>query len=104
MREADEVPNDEEITGEPHAANDAELVLEAQLGLLITIVCSGRAACTSTIALFQTREGELAQKIVGCFALGRREHRKVTLFEIELNIHAVGYFLATLDRVLVSGE
>ena len=73
--EAHEVPDDEEIAGEAHPADDAQLVLQPVPRRLRRVVA---------VALAQPLLAQLAQVVLRLLAVGRREDGEVPGLEVEL--------------------
>ena len=81
LRVAHEVPDDEEIRGEPHRLDDVELVLDA-----LDDMRRRRAA----VAILRAEHRELAQVRVLVVTFGHRERRQDRLAELELHVGALG--------------
>ena len=89
-RVRDEVADDQEVGGEPHAADHVELVLEAAPDLLADRV----------EPLAELRPGQLAQVVLGARRPGRkRELREQRPPEAELEIAALGDLEGAAQRV-----
>src|SRR5262249_7942184 len=93
--EAHEVPNDEEIAGKAHAADDVQLVMEPVAGGLRRPVA---------ITLPESLLAQFTQILLGFLPIRRREYGKVPGLEIQLDVAAVRDLLAALYRVRVIGE
>ena len=75
--EAHEVADDEEVAGEAHPADDAQLVFEPVLD---------RPARRVAVALAQPFVAEFAQVIFRLLVVRRREDGEVALLEVELDV------------------
>ncbi|GIW82097.1 MAG: hypothetical protein KatS3mg105_3904 [Gemmatales bacterium] len=89
-----EIPDDQEIAGESHSANDAEFVFEplASFGwriLPVSLAKSLLAEFSQVVLRLDLRPGGV-------------NNRKMTLAEIQVDIHTVGDFLRPTNRVFVS--
>ena len=88
--EANEIPDDQEIAGETHPDDDAQLVLQTILG---------RLARGFAVTIVHTLLAQFAEELLGTFGLGRGKDRVMPLFEIDLNIHAFRDLLTARHRI-----
>src|SRR5205814_1052271 len=86
--ETDEVPDDKEIAGEAHPADDLQLVVEPVHG--------GRGRRVA-VALAQAQLAQLAEEGFGLFPSGRGEDGEVPSLEVQLDGTGVGNLLAAPD-------
>src|SRR5262249_42025099 len=81
-----------------HSADDPQLVVQPgfrrRTRLLVRLA----------IAILQALLTKLGQEIIWFLALGWREDGKMARLEIEIDRTAVGYFLAALNSLLMTGE
>src|SRR5262249_17874220 len=94
-RKADKIPDDEEIAGKTHSADDAQLMIEPIHGSL---------GWRFAVAIAQPGLAQLAQVIFCRFLAGRRENREMALLEIQLDGNAIGDFLAAAHGLFLTGE
>ena len=94
LREADEVPDDQEVVGEAHLADRLQLELEAVLEL----------RRHRSVALLQALLAELDEVVEGVAPVRRREVRQVDAPELDRDGAALGDLERPPDRLRVVGE
>ena len=94
LGEVDEVPDDQEVVGEPHLLDRLELVLQAlrQLGGQLPV------------ALLQAFLAQLDEVVEAVATLGDVEVRQQDPAELDLDVAALGDLERAPHRVLVAGE
>jgi hypothetical protein len=94
-REAHEVPDDQEVAGEAHPADDAQLVLQP---------VAHRLGRRLAVALAQAGLAQLPQVRLRGLLRRRREDGEVALLEVQFDVAAVGDLLAAAHGLAVLGE
>ena len=100
--EADEVPHDQEIARETHAADDVQLMFEP--GLRDFKARVGFRGSVGAIAFQKANLAQLAQVLLRRLFGRRREDGEVPFLEIELDVALVRDLLTSLDGGLVARE
>src|SRR5579884_751933 len=95
MREADKVPDNQEIAGKAHPADDVQLMRQP---------FHGRSRWRVAVTFAKPALAQLAEIIFGAFSLGRRENREVPTLEVEIDMDLVGNLLAALHSLGLLGE
>ena len=94
VREADEVPDDQEVVREPHLANRLQLELQALLEL-------GR---NLLVALLEPALAQLDEVVERVAPFGRRELGQQDVPELDRDVAAIRDLERARERVLVAGE
>src|SRR5262249_8837514 len=91
--EAHEIPNDQEVAGETHAADDVKFMFEPSPG------CRPRGFVLAAVAFLESGHAQFLEIILRFFRVGRSECRKMPRLEIEVDAHTVGDFLTALHSL-----
>ena len=94
LREADEVPDDQEVVGEAHLLDRLQLELEPVLEL-------GRDRPVALLQAFLAELGEVVERVA---VVRRRELGEADLAELQLDVQPLGDLDAGSQRLRVVGE